>query len=66
MKWQTEIFQLTMAVLRRTTREITPAECATRMTTALDNVYLQGKYDESKKMKELVDDAVRKALGAKS
>jgi len=65
MKWQTEIFQVTMAVLRRTTREITPAECAIRITTVLDNVYMLGKYDESQKMKESVDEAVQKALGVK-
>ena len=65
MKWQTEIFQLTMAVLRRTTKDITPTECATRMTTTLDNVYMLGRFDESKRMKELVDDTVRKALEKK-
>ena len=46
MKWQTEIGQLTMAVLRRTMREITPDECVAKLTTVLNNVYLQGKIDQ--------------------
>jgi hypothetical protein len=57
MKWQAEIFQLTMAVLRRTTREITPAECATRMTTILDNVYGMGEIAEAKRILEEMKDS---------
>jgi hypothetical protein len=60
MKWQTEIFQLTMAVLRRTTREITPAECATRMTTVLDNVYGMGQIAEAKKILDEMKDSNEK------
>ena len=45
-KWELERMQLAMAVLRRTTKDITPVECAARMTTVLNNVYLQGKIDQ--------------------
>jgi hypothetical protein len=47
MKWPLEITQLTMAVLRRTTREITPGECARRMTMILDNVYMKGQIAQA-------------------
>jgi hypothetical protein len=47
MKWPLEITQLTMAVLRRTTREITPGECARRMAMILDNVYMKGQIAQA-------------------
>ena len=67
MKYQLEISTVAMAILRRTMREITPTECAERITRVFDSIYLQGKIDQitidTEKLKEL-DSSIAK-LGTK-
>lgn len=46
IKWALEISMVAMAVLRRTTREITPDECAGIITKVFQSIYLQGKIDQ--------------------
>jgi len=60
MKWQLEISIVAMAILRRTMREITPDECAERITKVFNTIYLQGKIDQI-----VIDTEKLKGLGVK-
>lgn len=43
ISWRLQMSELALAVLRRTTKEITPAQCYTKMSSILDSVYEMGQ-----------------------
>lgn len=43
MNWRVQIAELSLAVLRRTTREISPTQCYGTIDRILDQVYDMGK-----------------------